>query len=149
MKHAEDEVIVKHTEDEVNENVKIEIESANMGRQTVNNLNERIKDLLTKNAMLEFGKEELEIKNESLEKAKIDMDDSIEEVYTRNRELLKLNENLVNESIIMKIEVEEERKETKKEALKISKKTEILEASSKDLEERMMISENVIKSCDL
>ena len=80
VKHAEDEVIVKHTEDEVNENVNIEVESANMGRQTVNNLNERIKDLLTKNAMLEFGKEELEIKNESLEKAKIAMDDSIEEV---------------------------------------------------------------------
>ena len=31
-------------------------------------------------AMLEFEKEELEIKNEPLEKAKIDMDDSIEEV---------------------------------------------------------------------
>ena len=99
--------------------------------------------------MLEFEKEELEVKNETLEKAKIDMDDSIEEVYTKNRELLKLNENLVNESVRMKIEVEEARKEFDKKDLKTSKKTKLLEASNKDLEERMMMSENVIKSRDL
>ena len=73
---------VKHAEDEVIENVNIEVERANMGRQTINNFNEQIKDLLTKNAMLEFEKEELEIKNETLEKDKVDMDDSSEEVYT-------------------------------------------------------------------
>ena len=36
---------------------------------------------------------EFEVKYEALEKEKIAVDDKIEEVYARNRELIKLNEN--------------------------------------------------------
>ena len=150
VKHVEGEVIDNiNVENEVIDKVNIEAESVNMDKRTITNLNEKIKDLLTRNAMLAFEKEEMEVKYETLEKSKIDMDDSIEEVFARNRELSKLNENLVNENGDLKADVERAKIELGKEASKASKKTKLLEDSKRDLEERVLMGENIIESRDL
>ena len=56
-----------------------------------------MKDLSRKCGILEFEKEELEVKYEDMENAKIAMDDQVEEVFASNRELLKTNEELLND----------------------------------------------------
>ena len=52
--------------------------------------------------MLEFEKEELDVKYESMTKENTKLEDQIEEVYTEKRELLKVNEKLSNDNSELK-----------------------------------------------
>ena len=64
-----------------------------------------MKDLSRKCGILEFEKEELEVKYEDMENAKIAMDDQVEEAFAKNRELFKKNEKLLNENTMLKAKI--------------------------------------------
>ena len=59
---------------------------------------QKIKELKTECAMLQFEKEELEIKLEAVEKQNDTLEDQIEVQMARNRELVNDNEKLHNEN---------------------------------------------------
>ena len=140
--------LIKPTTEAVIENRNIELEGERLRKVADDVSNEKIKDLLTKCAMLEFEKEELEVKYEALEKTKIEVDDQIEEIYARNKELSKSHEKLVNDNNELKDTIERLECENKSNSKKYSKKTILLEESNKDLEEKLLMLENVIESRD-
>ena len=111
-------------------------------------MKKKFEDLSRQYGMLEFVKEELEVKNEALEKDKVATDDQIEEVYAKNRELLKSNETLLNENCELKDSIDKAKTEAEKIS-KAFKQSTILEESIKDLEGKIMMHENVIESRDL
>ena len=107
----------------------IESENGNVSSETVENVNivndmkNKFEDLSRQYGMLEFVKEELEVKNEALEKDKVATDDQIKEVYAKNRELLKTNETRLNENCELKDSIDKAKTEAEKKskAFKLSK----------------------------
>ena len=129
------------------ENVDIDsetIESVNI----VNDMKKKFEDVSRQYGMLEFAKEELEVKFETLEKEKVATDDHIEEVYAKNRELMKINEELLNENCDLKDAIDKAKTEAEKNS-KAFKRSKILEESIIDLEGKIMMHENAIESRDL
>ena len=90
----------------------IDIENISIERENIRNVNaeklqQKMNDLSSKYGWLEYQKEEIEVKNEVLEKEKVDSDDKIEELYARIRELLKSNEKLSSDVTEWKLEIRE------------------------------------------
>ena len=95
--------------------------------------------------MLQFEKEELEIKLEAVEKQNITLEDQIEVEMARNREVVKDNEKLYNENN----DIKNESAKTKNKSIETTKKLEVLGKSMKELDDKVFLLEHIVKNREL
>ena len=140
---------IKETESEGMENENVDIVSENIRNcESVIDLKKKIDNLSRNYGMLEFIKEELDVKYEAVEKEKIQLEDQIEEVHAEKRELLKSNEKLLNDNAELKDVIENKNNEINN-ITKAANKLKASEALMKDFEEQILMLENKIESRDL
>ena len=103
---------------------------------------QKLKELGTECAMLQFEKEELGIKLEAVEKQNVALEDQIEVEMGKNRELFKENEKLRNANK----DISEKSMKTENKSLESARKLENLKKSLKELDDKVLVMEHILKN---